>query len=48
MSKQDLAEMAAISRQGPEKIEKGIYDVRLGTIVVLARALDCYLSDERR
>jgi DNA-binding XRE family transcriptional regulator len=45
MSKQELAEMAEMTRQGLEKIEKGTTDVKLGTIVLLARALDCHVSD---
>jgi DNA-binding XRE family transcriptional regulator len=45
MSKQELAEMAEMTRQAIEKIEKGACDVKLGTIVLLARALDCHISD---
>ncbi|HZT76058.1 MAG TPA: helix-turn-helix transcriptional regulator [Vicinamibacterales bacterium] len=45
MSTQELAEMAEMTRQGIEKIEKGGCDVKLGTIVLLARALDCHVSD---
>jgi transcriptional regulator with XRE-family HTH domain len=44
MSKQELADMAGVTRQGLEKVEKG-RDVKLGTIVLLAHALDCQLSD---
>ena len=44
MSKQRLADHAGMTRHGLIKIERG-GNVTLGTIVLLAKALDCQVSD---
>lgn len=44
MSKQELAKRARMTRQGLFKIERG-GNVTLGTIVLLAHALRCEVSD---
>jgi transcriptional regulator with XRE-family HTH domain len=44
MSTQELARRASMTRQGLEKIERG-GNVTLGTIILLADALDCQISD---
>lgn len=44
LSKKQLAERARMTRQGLFKIERG-GNVTLGTIVLLADALDCHIAD---
>lgn len=44
MSREELAKRANMTRQGLEKIERGS-NVTLGSIILLADALDCQVSD---
>lgn len=44
LSKQQLADRSGVTRQGIIKIERG-GNVTLGTLVLLAHALDCQVSD---
>ena len=44
MSQDELAKRARMTRQGLDKIEKGA-NCTLGTIILLAYALDCQVSD---
>ena len=44
MSQEELAKRARMTRQGLDKIEKG-GNCTLGSIILLADALDCQVSD---
>ncbi len=44
MSQEELAQRARMTRQGLDKIEKG-GNCTLGSIILLADALDCQVSD---
>ena len=44
MSQEQLAKRARMTRQGLDKIERG-GNVTLGSIILLAYALDCQVSD---
>jgi transcriptional regulator with XRE-family HTH domain len=44
LSRERLASRAGMTREGIRKIEKG-GNVTLGTIILLANALDCQVSD---